>query len=37
MVAPILNERDLEFMLFELFDSEGLTKRPRYADRNRRL
>ncbi len=35
MAAPILNNRDLEFMLYELFDAEGLNKRPRYADHNR--
>ena len=35
MVAPILNERDLNFMLYELFDAEGLTKRERYADHSR--
>jgi len=35
MPAPILSERDLEFMLYELFDAEGLTKRPRYADHSR--
>lgn len=35
MVAPILNPRDLEFMLYELFDAEGLTQRPRYADHSR--
>lgn len=35
MAAPLLNERDLEFMLFELFDAQGLTKRPRYADHDR--
>jgi len=35
MAAPILNERDLEFMLYELFDAEGLTSRPRYQDHSR--
>lgn len=35
MVAPILNTRDLEFMLYELFDAEGMTQRPRYADHSR--
>ncbi|WP_439134949.1 acyl-CoA dehydrogenase [Pseudomaricurvus sp.] len=35
MAAPILNTRDLEFMLYELFDAEGLTQRPRYADHSR--
>ena len=35
MAAPLMNDRDLEFMLYELFDAEGLTQRPRYADHNR--
>ena len=35
MVAPILNTRDLEFMLYELFDAEGMTQRERYADHSR--
>lgn len=35
MVAPILSERDLSFMLYELFDAEGLTGRERYAEHNR--
>lgn len=35
MAAPILDERDLEFMLYELFDAEGLIQRERYADHNR--
>ncbi|GAA6134370.1 acyl-CoA dehydrogenase [Oceaniserpentilla sp. 4NH20-0058] len=35
MAAPILNERDLEFMLYELFDAEGLTSRPRYQDHSK--
>jgi butyryl-CoA dehydrogenase len=35
MPAPIVSERDLEFMLYELFDAEGLTKRARYCDHNR--
>lgn len=35
MVAPILDTRDLEFMLYELFDAEGLTTRERYADHSR--
>ncbi|WP_242620226.1 acyl-CoA dehydrogenase family protein [Shewanella maritima] len=35
MPAPILCERDLEFMLYELFDAESLTARPRYRDHNR--
>ena len=35
MAAPILDQRDLEFMIFELFDAEALTQRERYADHNR--
>ncbi|PCJ46565.1 MAG: acyl-CoA dehydrogenase [Moraxellaceae bacterium] len=35
MPAPLLNQRDLEFMLYELFDAEGLTSRERYADHSR--
>lgn len=35
MVAPILNTRDLEFMLFELFDAEAMTTRDRYSDHSR--
>lgn len=35
MVAPLLNERDLDFLLYELFDVESLTNRERYTDHNR--
>lgn len=35
MPAPILCERDLEFLLYELFDAESLTQRPRYSEHNR--
>ncbi len=35
MPAPILNDRDLEFMLYELFDVTALTQRPRYADHSK--
>lgn len=35
MPAPILNDRDLEFMLYELFDAESMTKRERYSDHSR--
>ena len=35
MTAEIISERDLEFMLYELFDAEGLTRRPRYQDHSR--
>jgi len=35
MPAPLLDQRDLEFMLYEMFDAEALTSRARYADHNR--
>ncbi len=35
MAAALLNERDLAFMLYELFDSESLTTRKRYQDHDR--
>ncbi|WP_066960028.1 acyl-CoA dehydrogenase [Microbulbifer sp. Q7] len=35
MAAKILSERDLAFMLYELFDTESLTARPRYAEHSR--
>jgi len=35
MAAPLLDQRDLEFMLYELFDAESLTSRERYSDHNR--
>jgi alkylation response protein AidB-like acyl-CoA dehydrogenase len=35
LAAPLLDQRDLEFMLYELFDAEAMTSRPRYADHNR--
>jgi alkylation response protein AidB-like acyl-CoA dehydrogenase len=35
MPAPILDERELEFMLYELFDAESLTQRERYSDHSR--
>ena len=35
MAAPLMSDRDLAFMLYELFDAEGMTERPRYADHNR--
>jgi len=35
MAAPMMNERDLEFMLYELFDSEALLTRERYQDHDR--
>lgn len=35
MPATLMNERDLEFMLYELFDSEALINRERYQDHDR--
>jgi alkylation response protein AidB-like acyl-CoA dehydrogenase len=35
MPATLMNERDLTFMLFELFDSEALLNRERYQDHDR--
>ncbi|GGB68315.1 acyl-CoA dehydrogenase [Shewanella inventionis] len=35
MPATLMNERDLEFMLYELFDSESLVNRSRYQDHDR--
>nr|WP_010132094.1 acyl-CoA dehydrogenase [Microbulbifer agarilyticus] len=35
MPAQVLSERDLTFMLYELFDAESLTARPRYAEHSR--
>ena len=35
MPAPILNQRDLEFFLYEFFNVEQLTKRERYRDHDK--
>jgi len=35
MPATLMNERDLDFMLYELFDSEALINRERYQDHDR--
>lgn len=35
MSAPLLSQRDLDFMLYELFDAQSLTSQERYADHNR--
>ena len=35
MPAELLDARQLEFVLYEMFDSEALNQRPRYADHNR--
>ena len=35
MPAPILSQRELDFMLYELFDGESLAARDRYSDHSR--
>ena len=35
MSAPMLNERDLAFYLYELFDTESLCQRERYQDHDK--
>ncbi|WP_232771317.1 acyl-CoA dehydrogenase N-terminal domain-containing protein [Colwellia sp. 12G3] len=35
MPAPILNRRDIEFFLYEMFDVESLTSRERYQDHDK--
>ena len=35
MAAPLLSRRDLEFMIYELFDVESTLTRERYSDHNR--
>jgi butyryl-CoA dehydrogenase len=35
MPATLMNQRDIEFMLYELFDSESLITRTRYQDHDR--
>ena len=35
MAVAMMNDRDLEFMLYELFDSEALINRERYQDHDR--
>ncbi|MEH6611672.1 MAG: acyl-CoA dehydrogenase [Halioglobus sp.] len=35
MPAPILSQRELDFMLYELFDAEGMCTRERYTDHSR--
>ncbi|MBT6579866.1 MAG: acyl-CoA dehydrogenase [Cellvibrionales bacterium] len=35
MAAPILDQRDLDFLLYEVFDVESLTSRERYIEHNR--
>ncbi|MFD2166687.1 acyl-CoA dehydrogenase [Thalassotalea euphylliae] len=35
MSAPMINERDIQFLLYELFDTEKLCERQRYADHDK--
>lgn len=37
MSTPLLNERDLEFLLYEFLDTEQLTERPRYCDHSKEV
>lgn len=35
MVAPLLNQRDIDFLLYEVFEVQTLTNRERYCDHSR--
>ncbi|MCV6627697.1 MAG: acyl-CoA dehydrogenase [Cellvibrionaceae bacterium] len=35
--TPLLNDRDLEFLLYEFLDSEALLERPRYQEHSREV
>ncbi|MDF3031451.1 MAG: acyl-CoA dehydrogenase domain protein [Moraxellaceae bacterium] len=37
MATPLLNERDLSFLLYELLDTEALLARPRYREHSREV
>lgn len=37
MDAPLLNTRDIEFLLYELLDTESLLSRPRYQEHSREI
>ena len=37
MAVQLLNERDLEFLLYEFLDTESLLKRPRYTEHSREV
>ncbi len=37
MSVPLLNDRDLEFLLYEMLDTESLLSRPRYSDHSREV
>ena len=36
-MPPLLNDRDLRFLLYEFLDTEALLARPRYADHSREV
>ncbi|MFW5825234.1 MAG: acyl-CoA dehydrogenase N-terminal domain-containing protein, partial [Marinobacter sp.] len=36
-MAKLLNDRDLEFQLYEVLDTESLLQRPRYAEHDREI
>jgi butyryl-CoA dehydrogenase len=37
MSVPLLNDRDIEFLLYELLDTESLLGRPRYSEHSREI
>lgn len=37
MTTPLLNDRDLSFLLYEFLDTEALLARPRYAEHSREV
>lgn len=37
MAVPLLSERDIDFLLYELLDTQALTQRPRYAEHDREV
>lgn len=37
MTVPLLNDRDVEFQLYEVLDTETLLSRPRYRDHSREI
>jgi hypothetical protein len=37
MSTTLLNSRDLDFLLYELLDTEALLNRPRYQDHSREV
>jgi alkylation response protein AidB-like acyl-CoA dehydrogenase len=37
MTVSLMNQRDLDFMLYELLDTEGLLSRPRYQEHSREV